>query len=420
MVAKVLRGLPEDVGRGADEGRAVPPLELGAEGVHAAAALLRHRGRHLVRHRGGEGAPAPRVPEDVELRELHRLHEGDGLGELLLALARKADDDVRGDGDSGHRSAGGLDQARKLPAARAAGHAVQGRVAAALQGQVEVGEKTPVGEELEEARLQVPGLERGEPQPRNLGFGQEARHQAVETAAIPDVVAVGTEVDPAQNHLAIAEIEQGPHLVHEIVGGNAAADATGDGRHAEGAAVVAAVLNLEEGARPGPAARKEEASPVEVGRRLAQQLGGRRHLQEPVLVGVADHQVDAGTQGRLGRELGVTAGDDNRGPGVRAPQLTDQLARLLRRDRGHRAGVENAELGGFTGTDDPVAGCGQRPGHGLDLADVEPASYGFETDTHADGAFLSAGDAGVSTNRRGQPPRRSLMRSRILAFSSSM
>ena len=89
--------------------------------------------RHLVGHVGGGRVAARRVFENVGVVELHFAAERQRQFKILLGLARKADDDVRGDADARLGAAQFLDDAEKFFARVAAVHQFQNAVAAALQ-----------------------------------------------------------------------------------------------------------------------------------------------------------------------------------------------------------------------------------------------------------------------------------------------
>ena len=74
---------------------------------------------HLVGHRGGLGAAARRVDEGERVVVADLVADLERLLEVLLRLAREADDDVGRERDAGHRGAHALDQARgSAPASR--------------------------------------------------------------------------------------------------------------------------------------------------------------------------------------------------------------------------------------------------------------------------------------------------------------
>jgi hypothetical protein len=100
------------------------------------------------------------------------------------------------------------------------------------------------------------------------------------------------------------------------------------------------------------------------------------------LFGVADDQVNTYLF-HLGRgKLGVTAGDDDRRRRVGAFDLSDELTAFARSDGRNRTGIEDAELGWIARSDHPVSGFCQAAGHGFDLAYIEAATDGLETNLH--------------------------------------
>ena len=130
-----------------------------------------------------------------------------------------------------------------------------------------------------------------------------------------------------------------------------------------------------------------------------------------VLFDQGQSEVDPGRAGTFRGQLRIATGGHNCGRGVGPPELADQLPAFLGRDGGDGTGVEDAELRGLPRSDNPVPGRGKTPSHGLDLTDIETAADGFETDAH---------QALENCGRPIQPARRSLIFSRILAFSSSI
>ncbi len=135
------------------------------------------------------------------------------------------------------------------------------------------------------------------------------------------------------------------------------------GDDAEGAAVVAAILHLHEGAgvpvygvgrpvdevRRGLAHRHDVADEdlllglnAEVERRMVECLPRRRPARGRQLLLIAEHAVDLGHAGEAGR-LGLrgAAGDDDAALRVLALQPADRLARLLHRLAGDGAGVDD-------------------------------------------------------------------------------
>lgn len=163
------------------------------------------------------------------------------------------------------------------------------------------------------------------------------------------------EVDAAQHDLAVTPA-QGAHLLDHPVRRHAPAASADGGNDAEGAAVAAAVLNLQVGAsavtgsvldRRGEKILLREDVPyvdlpvkVAIPGRLGDDLGNAR------FVGVADNPVDAWQSCQIiGRTLGVAAG--HKDPGARADPVRppDGLAQVVVRFGSDGATVEDDEVG---------------------------------------------------------------------------
>src|SRR3546814_11712306 len=124
---------------------------------------------------------------------------------------------------------------------------------------------------------------------------------------------------------------------------------------AEGAAVVAALLHLDEGARAfgeaGDELRRGLLHRHDVVHGDARRLRIKKTLRAQLLL-VAEHAVDLGHGGEALRvDLGRAAGDDDLRVGVLAPRLADRLARLApghagdRRSATRRRGEDGARQG---------------------------------------------------------------------------
>ena len=79
-------------------------------------------------------------------------------------------------------------------------------------------------------------------------MAEDGAHQPAELRAARQVGAPGGDVDAGQHHLGIAVLGQPAHLLDHGAGRHRARIAAAIGDDAEGAAVVAAVLHLDEGA----------------------------------------------------------------------------------------------------------------------------------------------------------------------------
>ena len=90
---------------------------------------------------------------------------------------------------------------------------------------------------------------------------QQARDQLAERRAARQVGAVGGEVDAGQHDLGDAALDQRAHLRDDTPTGTLRFGAAAIGDDAEGAAMVAAVLHLDEGARALGEAGDADAAP---------------------------------------------------------------------------------------------------------------------------------------------------------------
>ena len=78
---------------------------------------------------------------------------------------------------------------------------------------------------------------------------RRSRQHGAQARLARQVLAVGRDVDAGDDDLAVAVLDQRPRLRRDPLGRHAAAGAAAVGDDAEGAAMVAALLDLEEGAR---------------------------------------------------------------------------------------------------------------------------------------------------------------------------
>src|ERR1700730_7821363 len=105
-------------------------------------------------------------------------------------------------------------------------------------------------------------LNRAEAELLKLGFGQDSFDEANEGHTGLEVAAVTAEVDPAQDNLLRSRRHKAPRLFDDKVRRQTAAAAAHKGDHAIGTAVVAAVLNLQDGARAGRRTKKRGNTPT--------------------------------------------------------------------------------------------------------------------------------------------------------------
>ena len=168
----------------------------------------------------------------------------------------------------------------------------------------------------------------------------------------------------------MARVHQIPGLSDHPFRRDAAVGPAGERNDAERAAVVAALLNLQEGA--GPVFKPGE----ERGRHLAGRHDvrhdhgfGARQMAGTELLRIANDPVDLGHgRERGGVQLRRAAGHDEPRRGPFAPQPANGLPRLTDGLRGDRAGVHDHRV--------VQPGGGRRRPHRLRFEGVQPAAQG--------------------------------------------
>src|SRR5712691_715614 len=205
---------------------------------------------------------------------------------------------------------------------------------------------------LDQGRREV-GREHGrEPEPaKALHFGQSGQ-QGGEAGSRQEIPAIVAYVHPGERDLTIAGPDQGLDLLDDRLRLLAPAPSARRWHDAEGAAMLAAVLDLHEGPRasgnPGDQRPRHFSSfgdlpyphlrPVPLDERAQQ-------LREPVLLAIAEHEVHAGharQRGRVG--LGQAAGDDDERGGIRPGDAPYGLAVGEVGAARHRAGIDHVDL----------------------------------------------------------------------------
>ena len=295
----------------------------------------------------------------MQMREPAFLDQIERAGEHGLGLGRKTGDDVAAEHHVGpqpaHLSAERDGVGAQVPAL----HALQDEIVAGLQREMQVRHQPRVGRErVEQVGIGLHRIDRGEPQPLELRHVfQDLLHQRAEPGRARKILAVAGEIDAGEHDLAIAARAQRAHLRHHLAHRHRTRIAAAIRDDAEGAAVVAAVLHLHEGARV----------PFDA---VDEMRGGLRHrhdvVDDDLFLGRDAEGARASTSrcarqtcalsfsslprtsGHLGhvREgcgLGLrrAAGDHDARRRPLALEPADRLARLPHRFGGHRAGVDD-------------------------------------------------------------------------------
>ena len=184
------------------------------------------------------------------MRQPAFVHQIERAREHLLGLGREAGDDVGAEHHVGpqppHRVAERDGVGARMPPL----HALEDQVVAGLQRQMQMRHQPRlVGERVEQIAVGLDRIDRGQPQPLKLRHVlEDLLHQRAEPRRARQVRAVAGDVDAGEHDLAIAALDQPAHLRHHLAHRHRARIAAAEGNDAEGAAVVAAVLHLHEGA----------------------------------------------------------------------------------------------------------------------------------------------------------------------------
>ena len=223
-----------------------------------------------------------------------------------------------------------------------------------LQRRVHVsGDARRLRHQLQQVVGEIHRLDRAEPQALDIGLAQDRPDQIGEAHGPGSALASpASEIDAGENDLAIAAAELA-NLLEHLSERRALTASTDGGNDAERAAVVAAVLDLQIGARVrSPAAsftaaerksvRREDVADVD----LAVVIGARNKIGDLRFMRIADHPLDAGQRRQFFRRaLRVAAGDQDAGVAVLAVDAPDGLPHVVIGRGGDGAGVEDHQVG---------------------------------------------------------------------------
>ena len=217
--------------------------------------------RNLAVHVGAGRAGAPRIFEREGLRVAHRPHELQRRLEIGLGLAGKADDEIARHGDIGPGSADALDQPEIVGGRVAAVHRLQDAVGAGLHRQMQIGhQRRQVAMRGDQRVVHVARMAGGVAQPRQAGdFGEPgtASWPSPHSRAVRPLAVPGVDVLAEQRDLADAGGSKPLGLGDDLRDRPRNFRAARIGHHAEGAELVAALLDGEEG---GDAAAPDRGS----------------------------------------------------------------------------------------------------------------------------------------------------------------
>ena len=159
------------------------------------------------------------------------------------------------------RAADAIASARRVPPL----HPLEDQIVAGLQRQVQMRHQPRLlGDQAVHERSSI-SLGSSEDSRSRGSSGTACRDRAdhvAERAAAGQIAAVGRQVDPGQHDLADSRCRPGARACSTIrPAAHASATARGEGDDAEGAAAIAALLDLHEGARPVARIHRSDAAP---------------------------------------------------------------------------------------------------------------------------------------------------------------
>ena len=315
----------------------------------------------------------------------------------LVALARKADDEVGRERDVRTRPPQARDPAAVVVRAVAPVHRAKDAVRAGLHRQMQerhqlrhvAVRRDQLGAEIARMRGRVAN-------PLQAIEVRERADQAGEipVATIRSGAAVGVDVLPEQRDLARAGRDQPPRLGQDRRCRPRGLGAARVRDHAEGAELVAALLHGQERRDAGRCCQLlgqavELALDREVGveLRLAAARAPVEQLGQPVIALRPDHDIDVGRALEQRRALGLrdAAGDPDQQIVAGGPPLAAQLLQaaelridLLGRFRADVAGIEDDQIGVVRAIGHRVAVRRQRVRHATGVVDIHLAAVGLD------------------------------------------
>ena len=220
-----------------------------AEGAEFASAAVNHFRRKLGIECGGFGAGARGIRENVEVGERERIDEAQSGFVIGLGFAGEASDNVGSDSGVGKEFANEDYTTRVMFGAIPTVHGGENVVRTGLQGHMEVlGDAIGAGKERDEILGDVERLDGTDAKTRERRFVQDTTQEIEDVRARGKIAAPGAEVDAAENDLLKAGVAKAIDFGENGFWGKAAAFSADEWDDAERAAVVATILNFENGA----------------------------------------------------------------------------------------------------------------------------------------------------------------------------
>ena len=189
----------------------------------------------------------------MEIGECKRIDEAESGFMVGFRFARKTGNDVGSYGGMWKEFANEFYTAGVVLRAIPAVHGGEDIVRAGLERHVEmVGNAIRAGENSDEILRDVERLDGADAEAREWSFVEHVAQEIEEIGARREIAAPSAKIDAAEDDFLEAGIAQAANFGKDSVGQKAAAFAANERDNTEGAAIVAAVLNFEGGARVIP------------------------------------------------------------------------------------------------------------------------------------------------------------------------
>jgi hypothetical protein len=173
--------------------------------------------RQVVRQRLRLGPVLVGVPEHPDGVEAGGQQEALQLVDVVVGLAREADDDVAAHGRRRVAGADLVQQGEEAVGVAEAAHPPQHRAARVLEAHVEVRRDAGgAGEDLDQPGPQLGGLQVAEPHPRQAVERRQLGQQRLEQPQVAEVLAVAGAVLADQHQLAHAVLGEPAGLGHHV------------------------------------------------------------------------------------------------------------------------------------------------------------------------------------------------------------
>ena len=290
-------------------------------------------------HPGCWRTGAWRIGKHVQPCQMAAVHQCQRVFKSGLGLGRETGDNISPKSDTWPCGAGLFAKPNGIARQMPTFHPLQDQIVTMLEAEMKMRHQARLCcNRVHERIIDFDGIDRTDPQTRHIRQPQNAAHQIPKRRCPGKIRAPGGQIDPGQHDFLIPALHQPVHLIHNHPRRHRARIAPTVRDDAEGAAVIAAVLHLNIGAR----ARAEPVDQMPGRLRDGHDVIHLHGLCRPDqiwrhggpgfglhLLGIADNAIDFFHRSKaVGIGLGGTPRHDQRGVRVLPAQLADILARL--------------------------------------------------------------------------------------------